>query len=60
MMQQPPAMKPEQAPDDLQGSAKKRAYTKPTLLTLQVPELWKDEMPEIGSSQESRKRVNDS
>ena len=45
-------MKPEQAPDELQSCAKKRAYTKPTLSTLQVPELWTDEMPEIGARQE--------
>ena len=53
MTQQPPAMKPEQAPDELQGSTKKRAYTKPTLSTLQVPELWKDDMPEIGASRKA-------
>jgi hypothetical protein len=48
----PIEMRPEQAPDELQSSAKKRVYAKPTLSTLQMPELWKDEMPEIVARQE--------
>jgi hypothetical protein len=47
MTQQPPTMTPEQAREELKSSAKKRtAYVKPTLKTLERPELWKDDLPE--------------
>jgi hypothetical protein len=40
-------MTPEQAPEELQNSVKKRtAYIKPRLTTLEVLELWKDDLPE--------------
>jgi hypothetical protein len=52
MTQQPPTMTPEQASKATHSSEKKRAYTKPTLTTLQPPELWKDDMNE--SHQEER------
>ena len=43
MTKQPPTTTP-QAPDELQTSVKRRAYIQPTLMTLQVPELWKDDI----------------
>jgi hypothetical protein len=52
MMQQPPTLTPEQAPEELQSSAKKRIYIKPAFTALQPPELWKDDIPKEFRSNE--------